>query len=43
MSPEVDYKKSYTSIFVFYYLCEGFVQGIPYLFWPNFKSSQILS
>ncbi|MHA1669768.1 MAG: MFS transporter [Promethearchaeota archaeon] len=36
MSSTVDYKKNYTYIFVFYYLCEGFVQGIPYLFWPNY-------
>jgi len=32
----MEYKRSYTLIFVFFYICEGFSQGIPYLFWPSY-------
>lgn len=31
MKTTVEYKKSYSYIFIFFYLVEGFVQGIPYL------------
>jgi len=41
MSSIVDYKRSYTLIFVFYYLCEGFLQGIPFLVWPSFIAHQL--
>ena len=37
----VEYKRSYTLIFVFYYLCEGFLQGIPFLVWPSFIADQL--
>jgi len=38
MSKEVDleYKKNYTKIFVFFYLVQGFVQGIPFLVFPPY-------
>ena len=38
MSKEVnlEYKKSYTKIFVFFYLVQGFVQGIPLLVFPPY-------
>ncbi|MFX1503078.1 MAG: MFS transporter [Promethearchaeota archaeon] len=41
MTIEHDYQKRYTYIFVFFYLCEGFSQGIPYLLWPQYLA-QIL-
>lgn len=31
METTLEYKKSYSYIFIFFYLVEGFVQGIPYL------------
>ena len=37
----IEYKRSYTLIFVFYYLCEGFLQGIPFLVWPSFIAFQL--
>lgn len=37
----VEYKRSYTLIFIFYYLCEGFLQGIPFLVWPSFIADQL--
>jgi MFS family permease len=37
----IEYKRSYTLIFVFYYLCEGFLQGIPFLVWPSFIAHQL--
>ena len=37
----IEYKRSYTLIFVFYYLCEGFLQGIPFLVWPSFIAYQL--
>ena len=36
MNRDVSYNKKYTYIFVFFYLCEGFSQGIPFLFFPQF-------
>ena len=36
MNSEVSYNKKYTYIFVFFYLCEGFSQGIPFLFFPQY-------
>ena len=36
MSTEIEYKKSYTKIFTFYYLVEGFSQGIPFLIFPPY-------
>lgn len=36
MNSEVSYSKKYTYIFVFFYLCEGFSQGIPFLFFPQY-------
>lgn len=36
MNSEVKYSKKYTYIFVFFYLCEGFSQGIPFLFFPQY-------
>jgi len=36
MSTENGYKKSYTKIFTFYYLIEGFSQGIPFLVFPPY-------
>ena len=41
MSSQIEYKRSYTLIFVFYYLCEGFLQGIPFLVWPAFMAHQL--
>lgn len=41
MNSEIEYKRSYTIIFVFYYLCEGFLQGIPFLVWPSFIAHQL--
>ena len=41
MSSQIEYKRSYTLIFVFYYLCEGFLQGIPFLVWPAFIAHQL--
>jgi hypothetical protein len=41
MSSQIEYKRSYTLIFVFYYLCEGFLQGIPFLVWPAFIVYQL--
>lgn len=37
----LEYRKSYTLIFVFFYLCEGFSQGIPYLFWPQYLADTL--
>ena len=36
MSTENSYKKRYTKIFTFYYLVEGFSQGIPFLIFPPY-------
>ena len=36
MNLDVNYNKKYTYIFVFFYLCEGFSQGIPFLFFPQY-------
>jgi len=36
MNSDVNYSKKYTYIFVFFYLCEGFSQGIPFLFFPQY-------
>lgn len=36
MSTENGYKKKYTKIFTFYYLVEGFSQGIPFLVFPPY-------
>jgi len=36
MDSDVSYSKKYTYIFVFFYLCEGFSQGIPFLFFPQY-------
>jgi MFS family permease len=41
MSTENIYKKNYTKIFTFYYLVEGFSQGIPMLIFPPYLA-QIL-
>jgi MFS family permease len=41
MTTDLGYQKRYTYIFVFFYLCEGFSQGIPYLLWPQYLA-QIL-
>ena len=41
MSTENGYKKKYTKIFTFYYLIEGFSQGIPFLVIPPYLA-QIL-
>ncbi|TFG13158.1 MAG: MFS transporter [Promethearchaeota archaeon] len=36
MSTKNGYKKTYTKIFTFYYLVEGFSQGIPFLVFPPY-------
>ena len=36
METKYEYKKKYTRIFVFYYLIEGFSQGIPFLIFPPY-------
>lgn len=36
MSTENGYKRNYTKIFTFYYLVEGFSQGIPFLVFPPY-------
>ncbi|NVM16361.1 MAG: MFS transporter [Candidatus Lokiarchaeota archaeon] len=36
MTTDIEYRKRYTYIFVFFYLCEGFSQGIPFLLWPQY-------
>lgn len=36
METEYEYNKNYTRIFVFYYLIEGFSQGIPFLIFPPY-------
>ena len=36
MTSDVEYRKKYTYIFIFFYLCEGFSQGIPFLVWPQY-------
>ncbi|MFX0076232.1 MAG: MFS transporter [Candidatus Hermodarchaeota archaeon] len=41
MTLNLEYQKKNTYIFVFFYLCEGFSQGIPYLLWPQYLA-QIL-
>lgn len=41
MTTDIEYQKRNTYIFVFFYLCEGFSQGIPFLLWPQYLA-QIL-
>jgi MFS family permease len=36
MESDTKYKKFYTYIFIFFYLIEGFVQGIPFLVFPSY-------
>ncbi|TXT60022.1 MAG: membrane protein of unknown function [Promethearchaeota archaeon] len=36
MESEKPYKKYYSYIFIFFYLIEGFVQGIPFLVFPSY-------